>query len=133
MECVYADGGRSKYFKADNVRDCVTRAICNATGSDYKKIYDGISKLQGKSARNGCKKTATRKYIVDVLGWKWHPTMNIGSGCKTHLRADELPATGTIIVSVSKHITCVKNGVIYDTFDCSRHGNRCVYGYYTKN
>ena len=36
MKFIYDDGGRSKYFKAKGVSDCVTRAICNATGKDYK-------------------------------------------------------------------------------------------------
>lgn len=57
--------------------------------------------------------------------------MKIGSGCKVHLRENELPK-GNIVVSVSGHLTCVKDGVIYDTYDCSRDGTRCVYGYWTK-
>ena len=57
--------------------------------------------------------------------------MLIGQGCKVHLTADEL-LKGTLIVAVSKHLTCVKDGVIYDTYDCSRDGSRCVYGYYVK-
>ena len=131
MKFVYADGGRSKYFKADNVSDCAIRAICNATGLDYKKVYDDLKKLNGgKSCRNGTPKKVDKKYI-ESLGWKWIPTMLIGQGCKVHLTADELPK-GTLIVAVSKHLTCVKDGVIYDTYDCSRDGSRCVYGYYVK-
>ena len=45
MEFVYSDGGRSKYFKAKNVNDCVVRAICNASGKDYKEVYDAIEEL----------------------------------------------------------------------------------------
>jgi len=58
--------------------------------------------------------------------------MFIGSGCKVHLKKDELPG-GKLIVNVSKHITAVVDGVINDTFDCSRDETRCVYGYYIKN
>ena len=58
--------------------------------------------------------------------------MKIGSGCQVHLRTDEIPMNKTILVSVSKHLTCVKNGIINDTYDCSREGNKCVYGYYMK-
>lgn len=32
----------------------------------------------------------------------------------------------------SKHLTCVKDRVLYDTYDCSRDGTRCVYGYWSK-
>lgn len=142
MKFVFSDGGRSKYFKAENVGDCVTRAICNATGRDYKEVYRAINSMAkaertekhrgGKrsSSRDGVFKETWKRYL-DSIGWVWHPTMKIGSGCQIHLREDELPK-GKLIVSVSKHLTCVKDGVLYDTYDCSRNGTRCVYGYYTE-
>lgn len=68
---------------------------------------------------------------MESLGWKWHPTMFIGQGCKVHLRDGELP-TGKLIVSVSRHICAVIDGVIHDTENPSRNGNRCVYGYWLK-
>jgi hypothetical protein len=55
--------------------------------------------------------------------------MQIGSGCKVHLRADELP-NGRLVVHTSRHSTAVIDGVIHDTYDPSRGGNRCVYGYW---
>lgn len=55
--------------------------------------------------------------------------MFVGQGCNVHLRADEL-SPGRLIVSVSKHITIVIDGVIHDTYDPSRDGTRCVYGYF---
>ena len=58
--------------------------------------------------------------------------MFIGQGCKVHLKKSELPA-GILIVSCSKHITVVKDGILQDTYDCSRQGTRCVYGYWTKS
>ncbi len=39
---------------------------------------------------------------------------------------------GRLIVSVSKHMTAVIDGVIHDTHNPSRDGTRCVYGYWTK-
>lgn len=45
---------------------------------------------------------------------------------------DELPKDKTIIVSLSKHIAAVVNGVLHDLSDCSRNGTRCVYGYWEK-
>ncbi len=65
------------------------------------------------------------------MGFKWVATMQIGQGCKVHLRANELPK-GIIICSVSRHYTAVINGVLNDTYDCSRGGQRCVYGYWIK-
>lgn len=139
MEFVYATGGREKYYDAIRVGDCVTRAIANATGRDYKQIYDLINSYASRerprdgkksSARNGVSNDTVYRVLTD-LGWNWVPTMFIGKGCQTHLNEKELPNDGIIIVSVSKHLTCVKDGVLYDTFDCTRGGRRCVYGYYT--
>lgn len=131
MKFIYNDGGRSKYFKADKVSDCAVRAIAIATGKDYMEVYDDLKKLNnGKSCRNGTPKNVDKKYLTN-LGWEWHPTMLVGQGCKVHLKEDELP-NGTLIVAVSKHLTCVKDGIIYDTYDPSRNGTRCVYGYYIK-
>jgi hypothetical protein len=62
-------------------------------------------------------------------GFVWVPTMSIGSGCKVHLRADELPA-GRLVVSVSNHYTTMIDGVINDTWNPDRGGDRCVYGYW---
>lgn len=134
MKFNYNDGGRSKYFQG-NANDCVTRAIAIATGKDYKEIYNLVAKevkaVTGtKSARNGVPKKVTKKVMKD-LGFKWVPTMQIGSGCKTHLREEELPK-GIIIVQVTGHVSCIIDGVINDTHDCSRDGNRCVYGYWVK-
>ena len=139
MKFVYSDGGRSKYFKAKHVGDCCVRAICNATGMDYKEVYDGINRL-AKAERTGTRKKSvsnSRKGVyaktagkdLASLGWVWRPTMSRGSGCQVHVRTDELPS-GNLVLRLSRHFTCVKDGVLYDTYDCSEDGIRCVYGYW---
>lgn len=141
MEFNFNDGGRSKYFKG-KTGDCVTRAIAIATGVDYLEVYNTLNNLAkreriGKkkkkisNSRTGVYKQTADKYL-ESLGWKWYSCMSIGSGCTTHLRASELPK-GRIICRLTKHFTCVLNGVINDTYDCSRGGTRCVYGYYYKD
>tara|TARA_E500000081_G_scaffold129897_1_gene139178 strand:- start:285 stop:1040 length:756 start_codon:yes stop_codon:yes gene_type:complete len=149
MEFVNSDGGRSKYFKGQT-GDCVTRAIVNATGKDYKEVYDKLANLtkayasqkrdkvarslrrkNQTSPRNGVHKVIYRDYLQSI-GWKFVPTMKIGSGCTVHLKSEELP-TGNLIVSVSGHLTCVKDGVLHDIYDCSRDEKRCVYGYYIRD
>ena len=131
MRFIYSDGGRSKYFKAQDVGDCAIRAIAIATGKDYLEVYNALKALNGgKSCRNGTPKKVDKAYIRS-LGWNWVPTMTIGSGCHVHLNQSELPS-GTLIVQVSGHLTCVKDGVIYDTYNPSRDGERCVYGYWMK-
>lgn len=143
IEFKYNDGGRSKYFRG-NGGDCVARAIAIAANKDYREVYDALAdgnarQPKGKEDKfKTGKKTAlhgintNRKWFKDLMqswGFKWVPTMKIGQGCKTHLKADELPK-GNIICSVSKHYAAVIDGVLNDIFDCSRGGTRCVYGYW---
>ena len=137
----YNDGGRSDAGFKGTAGDCVVRAITIATGFTYSEIYSTMNlfvkderltkRKRNKSAsRTGVHKDQIQKFL-NALNWTWTPTMFIGQGCKVHLKADELPS-GILIVSLSKHVTCVIDGVINDTYDCSRNGTRCVYGYWTK-
>ena len=142
------DGGRSAAGYKGKAGDCVVRSIAIVTGMSYKKVYQDLYnanenfrissktklarslKKKNDSPRTGTHRTVLKKYL-EKLGWKWTPTMFIGQGCKVHLKKEELPS-GILIVSCSKHITVVKNGVLHDTYDCSRNGTRCVYGYWTQ-
>ena len=142
---VYNDGGREAAGYKGSAGDCVCRAVAIAARLPYQEVYDRLaegnasqrkSKRTGKqprSARNGI--YTTRKWFKDYmreLGFVWTPTMQIGSGCQVHLKADELPS-GRLVCNVSRHSVAVIDGVINDTYDCSRKGTRCVYGYWRMN
>ena len=173
MEWQYNDGGRVDSGFKGSPGDCVVRSVAIASELPYKEVYDALShgcktqRLTKKStkmasARDGV--NVQRKWFKDYMksiGFKWIPTMHIGSGCKVHLTESELPL-GRLVVSVSKHYTAVINGVIQDTHDPSdrpttvyslgthkdelpklayllENGNgwayspqRCVYGYWIK-
>ena len=129
LEYVYRDGGRSWYFKAGNVGDCVTRAIAIVTDRDYKEVYKIVKWLSGRSPRNGVENSKVKK-IMQYFGGIWFPLSGIGTGCKAHLVANEIPMEGKIICKLSHHVTAVIDGVNYDTYDSSRNGSRCVYGYW---
>lgn len=126
------DGGRAKYFKAQHVDDCAVRAAAIAANLDYKEAYNLFKTIGGETPRNGVKRETCRK-VMQILGGKWVPCMKIGSGCKVHLAPNEIPMTGRLIVSLSGHLCAVIDGVINDTFDPSRGGTRCVYGYWIFN
>ena len=153
------DGGRAAAGYRGSAGDCVARSIAIASGLPYAEVYAALASGTGSqratstrgkraaSARSGI--NVTRKWFKDYmqsLGLVWTPTMQIGSGCKVHLLAGELPA-GRLVVALSKHYTAVIDGVIHDTFDPTRAtlypdeqgragggfgrmGHRCVYGYW---
>ena len=141
MRFLLNDGGRADAGFKGSAGDCVVRAVTIASGRPYQEVYNALSegcrtqRLTRKSkkkasARDGV--NITRKWFKDYmtsLGFKWTPTMRIGSGCRFHLREDELPS-GRLVVAVSKHAVAVIDGVVNDTHDPARDGTRCVYGYY---
>jgi hypothetical protein len=145
----YNDGGRSDAGYSGDAGDCVVRAISNATGIPYQQIYSELTTLAkthvrnkrdkvaralkrkaSKTPRDGAYRKIYEAYL-NSIGWKWVAVMGIGTDCTMHVRKDELPQ-GTLILRLSKHLTCVKDGILVDTYDCSRGGNRAVYGYYVK-
>lgn len=145
---VLNDGGRAAAGYKGSASDCVVRAIAIAAERPYAEVYDALFamrihhaatrrdrtarniKRKGNSPRNGTARKIYEAYLKE-LGWRFVPTMGFGTGTRVHLRRDELP-TGRIIARVSKHLVAMIDGVIHDTFDCTREGTRCVYGYYIK-
>lgn len=150
MKWNYNDGGRSQYFKG-STRDCVTRAIAIATGKDYKEVYDRLKQLckestkykeeAGKLVRDGTPIPIVKKYLEDELGWKWVSTINTKTKERMHLVEEEIP-NGTFIARLTKHLVCVKDKVIEDTWNCSEktyydeygdlqvNDSRMIYGYW---
>jgi len=156
---IFNDGGRAAAGFKGAAGDCVARSVAIASGKPYAEVYAALAagmgaqrlsakrrgirelraQLRGKavrrpaaSARNGV--NTRRKWFKDymaALGFRWVPTMGIGTGCKVHLRADQLPS-GRLVVAVSKHYTTMIDGVINDTWNPDRSGNRCVYGYWLR-
>jgi len=117
---VYDDGGRAAAGFKGSAGDCVARAIAIASGRPYREVYDALhcqakryldrnpnlgprARRTHSSPRNGVKRQVYHPYILS-LGFKWTPTMLIGSGCKVHLVSEELP-NGILIVRLSKHLT----------------------------
>ena len=143
MDLVIDDGGRADAGFKGSAGDCVARSIAIVTGKLYGEIYTNLADFTGsqragkrgkraKSARSGI--NTGRKWFKDYmaeLGFKWTPTMQIGQGCKVHLRKGELPETGRHVVSVSGHMTALVNGRLHDTHDPARGGMRCVYGFWS--
>ena len=136
---IYDDGGRATTGYKGTTGDCAVRSIAIVTDKSYQQVYDALNHLTKfehitkrkrkiSNSRTGVYRRTIHKYLLS-LGMSWTPTMFIGSGCKVHLKESELPS-GRLVVCVSRHYVAVIDGVIHDTYDCSRDGTRCVYGYY---
>jgi hypothetical protein len=136
---VFDDGGRSAAGYEGEAGDCAARAIAIAIGLPYQKAYHMINAFASRERRGTRKRGissaragvygATMRRVMESIGWRFVATMGIGTGCRVHLRAGELPP-GRLVVNVSKHYVAVIDGVIHDTHDPSRDGTRCVYGYW---
>lgn len=157
MQFQFNDGGRAAAGYRGTSGDCVTRAIAIVTGVPYTQVYNELfrrakeySTRRGRVAkmlrRNPSPRDGTARAVFDPyireLGYRWVPTMFIGSGCRVHMDEKELPS-GRLIVRLGHHLTAVLDGVVHDTQDCSRERyeegynnnqpyKRCVYGYYVK-
>jgi len=155
---IYDDGGRAAAGFKGSAGDCVVRAIAIASGRSYVEVYNTLHlaakqrqrhKRGSTTPRSGVSRKVYEPYLLS-LGFRWVPTMKIGSGCKVHLRSEELPK-GTLVVAVSKHLTTMIDGVIHDTYNPQRGAtywygegehaagkparvspDRCVYGYYER-
>lgn len=143
---VYSDGGRASAGLKGTARDCVVRAIAIITQRAYWDVYndlmeanknyaltkrDRVARYLQKHGPLPCKGVFSQIYkpYLKSLGFEWVPTMRIGTGCKVHLKSEELPK-GWLIAKNSRHLVAVIDGLIYDTHDPTRDGKRCVYGYF---
>ena len=142
------DGGRAEAGYKGSTGDCVTRAISIASGKPYQTVYDELAILSKaymekkrkrrrgvSSPRLGVHKEVYHAYLLSQ-GFKWHPVMGIGTGCSMTLSGWIVNAyfkKGSYILSLSKHLTAIVDGIVLDNHDPSREGTRCIYGYYSKD
>jgi hypothetical protein len=130
---VYDDGGRKDAGHRGRARDCVVRSIAIALELPYERVRGDLNERAARLS-DVCKVGVDRDVYEAYLAehsWAFKATMGIGTGCRVHLRADELPS-GRIIARTSRHLVAVIDGVVRDTHDPTRGGKRCVYGYYSK-
>lgn len=137
LPLVITDGGRKAAGFRGYTGDCSVRAIAIATEQPYLAVYDALN-VEGKlcrhrkgkecRARTGVCKRVLHAYLKS-LGWTWVPIMGIGTGTTMHVAPGELP-DGRLVLKLSGHLSAVIDGVVYDTHDPSRGGDRAVYGYW---
>ena len=113
-----------KYYnansKGNHVNDCVIRALSVAEKMTWDEMYEKLSDLAQRQGILLDDIEFVEKYLDNKYPRKCHYSKTI----KEFI--DENPY-GTFLITMPGHITIVKNGVLYDTFDCSKRKMWCVW------
>ena len=105
------------------VNDCVVRAIALAHNEDWNKVYDELSEYAKQEATLLDDVTFIEPYLND----RYSKTCYRCNKCKMTLK--EFMNThkqGVYLVTMKGHITCVIDGVVYDTWDCTNKNIWCA-------
>lgn len=105
-----------KYYNANSygnfVNDCVIRAIAVAENKSWGSTYDELSRIAKK---NGILLDDVN-FVEPLLDYRYK-RMKTYPGDTVEDVLFEYP-NGIYLVTMSGHITVIKDGVVYDTFDC---------------
>lgn len=117
-----------KFYNANprgrHVNDCTVRAISLATGQSWDEIYRELSHF----AQLLCIMPDDVTYIDEYLEANFDKIYSYRNNNKITVgEFVERNPYGTFLITMNGHITCVENGVIYDTFDPS---DRFIWGVY---
>ena len=90
--------------------DCVIRAISCATGKSWDYVYDYLSDI----AQYEGTLLDKREFVIGYLD-RTYKRLNVKG---TVGYVSSMYPRNTLLITMRGHITCSKNGIIYDTFDC---------------
>lgn len=100
--------------------DCVIRAISKALGKTWDEVYVGLCLEGFLNGDWGNSDDAWGKYL-HRNGFRRHFIPDDGLGVYTVSDFAKENPRGTFIVSMpGKHVLCVKDGTLYDSWDSSR-------------
>lgn len=115
-----------QYYNANplgrKVNDCTVRAVSLATEQTWDEAYEMLSdysRLQGITF-------SEVEFMNDFLADRYE---RYCPPRKTETIRDfmDLKLEGRWLLTMSGHITCVIDGILYDTFDCSDRYIWCIY------
>ena len=117
-----------QYYNANplgrRVNDCTIRAISLATNRSWDQTYEELSKF----AQAQGMMLDEVNHIDQYLDRKFEKVYSGNSINRLTVRDFCLKFTqGTFLITMNGHITCAKDGCVYDTFD---PGNKIVWDAY---
>ena len=115
--------------KGRNTSDCVVRALTLATGLPYEEVYKGLFEISLKTGYMLNEKRVEDKYL-EANGFikMKQPRKNDGSKYKIN-EIRLLSQASVIVIRCAHHLTCVKDGVLIDTWNC---GYKTINNYYVR-
>lgn len=115
-----------KYYNANplgrNVSDCSVRAISLATRQSWDDTYRELAEF----ARQQAITFSEIEFINEYLAERYERYCGT-DGIATLQDFLDLNLRGRWLITMSGHITCVIDGVVYDTFDPSNRYVWCIY------
>jgi hypothetical protein len=132
----YDDGGRAAAGYRGAASDCAARAIAIASGRPYDEIYHALAREAAHDwsgsgpnhPQTGIRKSTVARFL-ERRGWGFF-TLRQVAATRVRLRGENLPM-GRLVVALATHVCAVIDGVIYDTYDCSRGGRSLVHGFWS--
>lgn len=115
--------------KGKNTGDCVIRAMTTALEMDYYDVYEEMYELSKKSGHMVNDKHCEDLYLKQKGFVKFAQPKHCDG---TKYRINEirnLTQARVIVIRCTHHLTCVKDGVLIDTWNC---GNKVINNYYIK-
>ena len=105
-----------KYYNANALNrytdDCVIRAISCATNRSWDYVYDYLSDIAQYEGTLFDKKD----FVINYLDRTYKRLDGIRGSV---VEVSGMFPNNTLLITMRGHIVCSKNGVIYDTFDCT--------------
>lgn len=115
-----------KYYNANplgrHVSDCSVRAISLATNRSWDETYQELAEYARQQGITFSEVEFINDYLADQ-----YPRYCQNYNIKTVGDFLDLNLPGVWLITMSGHITCVIDGVCYDTFDPSEKYVWCVY------
>lgn len=113
-----------EFYNANNhnrhINDCTIRAISKATKQTWDKTYSELSNAARKRGMMMDSVEFIEEYLDERYERVCHYSKTVGEFI------DECPY-GTFIISMPGHLTCVVDGVNYDTFDTTHRKMWCAW------
>ena len=104
-----------KYYNANvrgnSVNDCVVRAISKAEGKTWDETYEELSDIAQYEGILLDDVNFVERYLDKRYKRQCHYSKTVGEFMEEFSK-------GTYLITMQGHITCIKDGVLYDTFDC---------------